>query len=192
MGVAYSIFETGIGRCGIVWTGLGVLAVQLPEAREIDMRRNLLRQHLHARETSQPPRDIEAAIDGIAAVLRGQPADLSEVLLDMTGVPAFSRRVYEAVRAIPYGEMRTQAEIATQLGASGALYAVSQALSRNPYTLLVPCHRARPSAGDTSGRSLNGGAVSHYRLLSIEGALARGGPTLFDVLLPVARPPLPT
>src|SRR5476649_1333857 len=72
-GRGYTIFDTGIGRCGIAWGDHGVIGVQLPEAREIETRRRLFRLYPEAREL-RPPLDVETAIDGIAALLRGQPA----------------------------------------------------------------------------------------------------------------------
>jgi methylated-DNA-[protein]-cysteine S-methyltransferase len=87
------------------------------------------------------------AIEGIVALLRGQLADFSDVTLDMHGVTPFSRRVYELARAIPRGETKTFAEVARRLGASGASHAVGLAITRNPFTILVPCHRVLPAAG---------------------------------------------
>ena len=188
-GRGYSIFDTTIGRCGIAWGEHGVLCVQLPEAREIETRRRLLRQYPDAREL-RPPLNAEIAIDGIAALLRGQPADFSDVTLDLYGVAPFNRRVYEFARTIPRGETLTFAEFAKKLGASGAAHAVGQAIGRNPYTLIVHCHRVLAAAGEADGSCMNGGVVSKRRLLSLEGAMARGGPTLFDELLSVAPPRL--
>ena len=186
-GRGYTIFDTGIGRCGIAWGYAGIIGVQLPEAREIDTRRRMLRQHPDAREL-RPSRNAEIAIEGIAALLRSQPSDFSDVTLDMRGMPPFNRRVYEVARTIPRGETVTLAEFARQLGASGATHAVGQAIGRNPFAILVPCHRVLATDGEADRFSINSGTVSQRRLLSLEGALANSGPTLFDALLPVAPP----
>src|SRR5213595_1311685 len=87
-GCGYSIFDTAVGRCGIAWGDRGIIGVQLPEVREIETRRRMLRQYSDARELAPPP-NVEMAIDGIAALLRGEGADLSEVALDMGGIHAF-------------------------------------------------------------------------------------------------------
>ena len=102
----YSIFDSGIGRCGIAWGDLGIIGVQLPEAREIDTRRRLFQLYPEARELRAPV-NVEIAIEGIAALLRGGRADISDVTLDMTGIPAFNQRVYAFARSIPRGETRT-------------------------------------------------------------------------------------
>jgi methylated-DNA-[protein]-cysteine S-methyltransferase len=188
-GRGYTIFDTTVGWCGIAWGHAGILGVQLPEAREIETRRRLLRQHPEARELRPPP-GVELAIDGIVALLRGQGADFSEVTLDMQGVPPFNSRVYALTRTIPRGEIMTYGEVAKQLGASGAVHAVGQAITRNPFTIIIPCHRVLAAAGETNGVCANGGVITKRRLLSLEGALAGNGPTLFDVLLsaPPQRP----
>ena len=186
-GRGYSIFDSTVGRCGIAWGGSGILGVQLPEAREIETRRRMLRQYPDAREIRPPPM-VEIAIDGIAALLRGKPCDFSDVVLDMNGMPPFNRRVYEYARTIPRGQTITFAELAKRLGASGAANAVGQAIGRNPFTILVPCHRVLAADGATDRFGINGGMISKRRLLSLEGALAKSGPTLFDALLSVAPP----
>jgi methylated-DNA-[protein]-cysteine S-methyltransferase len=183
----YAIFDTAVGRCGIAWGDGGIAGVQLPEAREIDTRRRMLRHHPDAREF-RPPVNAEIAIEAIAALLRGQACDFSDVVLDMHGVPPFNRRVYEFARSIPRGETMTFAAVAKRLGASGAAHAVGQAIGRNPFAVLVPCHRLLPAEGEADGFSMNGGVISKRRLLSLEGARTRSGPTLFDVLLKVAPP----
>jgi methylated-DNA-[protein]-cysteine S-methyltransferase len=186
-GRGYTVFDTVIGRCGIAWGDLGVLGVQLPEAREIETRRRLFQLFPDAREL-RPPLEIQSAIDGIAALLRGKTADFSDVRLDMTGIPPFNGRVYEFTRTIPRGETRTYGEVATSLKASGAAHSVAQALARNPFMIIVPCHRVLEAGGYADRISANGGSISKRRLLSIEGAGSPSSKTLFDVLLPVAPP----
>ncbi len=186
-GRGYTIFDTGIGRCGIAWGDSGVIGVQLPEAREIETRRRMLRQYPDAREL-RPPLNVEIAIDGIVALLRGQASDLSDVTLDMSGIHAFNHRVYEFTRTIPRGETRTYGEVAASLRASGAAHSVAQAIARNPFMIIVPCHRVLEAGGYADRISPNGGTISKRRLLSIEGAGSTSSKTLFDVLLPVAPP----
>ena len=187
-GRGYSIFDTSIGRCGIAWGYAGIVGVQLPEAREIETRKRLYQFYPDAREM-RPPADIELAIEGIAALLHGEPVDLSDVLLDMNGIHAFNQRVYQLTRMIPRGETRTYGEIAASMRASGAAHSVAQAISKNPFMIIVPCHRVLEAGGYTDKISPHGGAISKRRLLSIEGARgAVSSKTLFDVLLPVAPP----
>jgi methylated-DNA-[protein]-cysteine S-methyltransferase len=186
-GRGFTVFDTAIGRCGIAWGYNGVVGVQLPEAREIETRRRLFQLYPEAREL-RPPLNVEFAIEGIVALLRGEPTDLSRVTLDMSGIPAFNARVYTFTRTIPSGETRTYGEVAAVLRASGAAHAVAQAISRNPFMLIVPCHRVLEAGSYADRISLNGGSISKRRLLSIEGTGAAGSKTLFDALLSVAPP----
>jgi methylated-DNA-[protein]-cysteine S-methyltransferase len=186
-GRGFTIFDTGVGRCGIAWGSLGILGVQLPEAREIETRRRLFQIYPDARE-ARPPLNAEIAIEGMVALLRGEPADLSDVTLDTTGIRAFNQRVYEFARKIPRGETRTYGDVAASLRLTGAVHAVAQALARNPFVIIVPCHRVLEAGGYADKISPHGGAISKRRLLSIEGAGSPTSKTLFDVLLPVAPP----
>src|SRR3981189_3269185 len=110
-GLGYTVFDTAVGRCGIAWGDLGVLGVQLPEAREIQTRRRLFQLFPDARELRPSP-ETQSAIDGI---------------------PAFNARVYQFTRSIPRGETMTYGEVASRLRASGALHSVAQAISKNPF-----------------------------------------------------------
>lgn len=185
-GQGYTTFDTSVGRCGIAWGAGGIVGVQLPEVREIDTRRRLLRRFPEAREL-RPIAEVEVAMAGIVALLRGQACEMAELPLDMAGLPLFYGRVYQAVRMIPRGETRIYGEIAAGLGASGAVYSVGQAITRNPFAILVPCHRVLPGVGQTGGFA--GGIVTRARLLSIEGAQTGRATTLFDALLPSAPQP---
>ena len=186
-GCAYTIFDTAVGRCGIAWGESGIVGVQLPEVREIETRRRLFRLYPDAREL-RPPLSVETAIEGIAALLRGEAADLSGIALDLGGIPAFNARVYTFTRTIPRGQTRSYGEVATGIRASGAVRSVAQAIGRNPFVIIVPCHRVLEAGGYADAISPNGGSISKRRLLSIEGAGSPTSKTLFDVLLPVAPP----
>ena len=186
-GRGYAMFDTAIGRCGIAWGYSGIVGVQLPEAREIETRKRLFHVYPDAHEM-RPPLEVEIAIDGMVALLRGEPADLSDVTLDMSGIHVFNQRVYEFTRTIPRGETRTYSEVAASLRLS-AVRSVAQAIARNPFVIIVPCHRVNEASGYADKISAHGGAISKRRLLSIEGAPGgAGSKTLFDVLLPVAPP----
>jgi methylated-DNA-[protein]-cysteine S-methyltransferase len=186
-GRGYTIFDTSIGRCGIAWGHAGILGVQLPEAREIETRKRLFDLYPDAREM-RAPLNVEFAIEGITALLRGEPSDLSDVTLDMIGMHAFNQRVYQYTRTIPRGETRTYGEVAASLKFSGAENSVAQAIARNPFVIIVPCHRVLEAGSYADKISPHGGVISKRRLLSIEGAGSPSSRTLFDVLLPVAPP----
>jgi methylated-DNA-[protein]-cysteine S-methyltransferase len=159
--------------CGIAWGERGVVAVQLPEASERETRTRMLRGRANALEAA-PPVDIQRAIAAIIDLLSGHDNDLTEITLDMRGVPDFHRRVYEVARAIPVGDTSTYGVIATKLGDPTAARAVGQALGRNPFPIVIPCHRVLAANGKLGGFSGGGGNVTKLRMLAIEGAQVRG------------------
>jgi methylated-DNA-[protein]-cysteine S-methyltransferase len=118
-----------------------------------------------------PPRGIRAAVDAIVSLLRGQAVDLSTVALDMDRVPLFSQRVYEVARTISPGATLSYGDIAGRLGNPGAARAVGRALGRNPFPIIVPCHRVLAARGRVGGFSATGGTATKLRLLSIEGVV---------------------
>lgn len=89
-----------------------------------------------------------------------------DVELDLRGTP-FQRAVWEALRAIPYRETRTYADVARAIGRPRALRAVGGAIGRNPVPIFVPCHRV--VASDGLG-GFSGGLEHKRRLLALEGA----------------------
>jgi len=164
----YCLFDTSIGRCGIAWTDRGVASVLLPDTTDSALRARLARRFPEAHETV-PTQEMKHAIEAIVALLSGEPADLSFVALDMNGVPSFNQRVYEAARTIRPGTTCSYGDIARQLGVPGSARAVGQALGRNPFPIVVPCHRVLAADGKTGGFSAPGGTSTKLRLLAMEG-----------------------
>jgi methylated-DNA-[protein]-cysteine S-methyltransferase len=181
----FTIFDTAIGACGIVWSGPRITGVQLPEREAGKTRARLLRRNPDARETSPPP-DIQRVIDDIVALLRGEPRDLSGIDVAIETVPEFNQRVYAIARTIPPGQTLSYGDIATQLGDRLLARDVGQALGQNPFPIIVPCHRVLAAGGKMGGFSAPGGIATKLKLLSIERA-EPNGPTLFDDLPLVAR-----
>ena len=178
-GHEFTLFDTPIGQCAVAWGANGLVAVQLPERSERATRARILRLVPGARE-APPPADVQVVLDGIGALLRGQPVDLSGVALDMSRVPDFDRRVYEVARTILPGATLSYGEIASRLGARDAARVVGSALGRNPFAIIVPCHRVVAAGGKLGGFSARGGVSTKLRLLSIEGAYLNGTRSLFD------------
>jgi methylated-DNA-[protein]-cysteine S-methyltransferase len=178
--LGFTLFETAIGHCGIVWSEHGVVGVQLPERSEDATRRRVLRRFPAARG-AVPPAEIQRAIDDIVALLGGEPRDLTHVTIDTADVADFNRRVYTIARTIPPGATLSYGEIAERLGDRNLARDVGQALGQNPIPIIVPCHRVMAAGGKVGGFSAPGGVVTKLRLLTIEGAQPNG-PILFDRL----------
>jgi len=183
--LGFVLFETAIGHCGIVWSERGVAGVQLPERSE-DATRNRIRRRFTTAREAVPSDVVQRAIDDIAALLSGEPRDLTHVAIDTDGVADFNRRVYAIARTIPPGATLSYGEIAERLGDRNLARDVGQALGQNPFPVIVPCHRVLAAGGKSGGFSAPGGVATKLRLLTIEGAQP-GGPTLFDGL-PLSAP----
>jgi O-6-methylguanine DNA methyltransferase len=163
----FAIFRTAIGPCGIAWGDRGVTGVLLPVGNEGKMRARLARQFPDAHEGPPPP-TVTQAEAAIVELLAGEPSDLSAIVLDMHGVSPFHRKVYDAARTIAPGATVSYGQVAARLGMPGSARAVGQALGRNPFAIIVPCHRVLAANGKVGGFSADGGIVTKIRMLSIE------------------------
>ena len=181
-------FETAIGACALIWEADRIIGAQLPEHDAETARRRLTKRAPDAQESSAPTAFIEAARADIVALLSGEPRDLSHLPIDLAGVPAFNRKVYEVALAIPPGETLTYGEVARRIGDPGAARAVGVALGQNPFAPIVPCHRILAAGGKTGGFSADGGVETKLKMLTIEKARTSSMPGLFDALPLAARP----
>lgn len=172
------MFETPIGACGIAWSERGILATRLPEKDGERIKAALARRHPELAEAAMPAPAAALAAQ-IAAHLNGARVDYSDVTFDQAGVGEWERGVYRAAAQIPHGETRTYGALARRLGRPEAAQAVGQALGRNPWPIVIPCHRILGADGKTGGFSAPGGAATKLRLLEIEGALAPESLPLF-------------
>jgi AraC family transcriptional regulator of adaptative response/methylated-DNA-[protein]-cysteine methyltransferase len=114
---------------------------------------------------------LDAWVDALLRYLRGDERELA-VPLDVRG-SQFQRRVWSAIRAIPYGAMRSYAEIAAAIDRPQAARAVAGACAANPVPLLVPCHRVVGSGGRLGGYRY--GVARKSALLAAERGSDWGG-----------------
>ena len=175
----FTLFDTPIGICGIEWGPRGINGVQLPMGSEEKTRLRIQQRRGDIAE-AQPPAEVQHAIEGIIELLSGKPNDLTDVVLDLDGVPEFNRGVYDIARTIPPGKTMTYGDIAKQLGGVELSRDVGQALGRNPCPIVVPCHRVLAAGGKPGGFSANGGVATKLKILAIEGTVVNHTPSLFD------------
>jgi O-6-methylguanine DNA methyltransferase len=160
------IFKTPIGPIQITHGERAITGIKL-----LDANAKLPRK-------APVPDFVRKTGDAITLHLGGKPQDFSFVPLDYTGLPAFHARVYEASRKIPSGTRVGYGELAARVGSSGAARAVGQAMAKNPFFVVVPCHRITAST-KLGGFSAPGGDVTKRRMLEIEGAFLEPPP--YDV-----------
>ena len=170
MTTRYTLFDTPLGTCAIAWAERGIVRTYLPEPSAEAVRARLLRRLPGAQE-SEPSDDVRRLIAEISRQLAGEPVDLSWVSLDDEGVPELHRKVYAAARTIPRGATLTYGDIARRLGDVALARRVGEALGRNPFPIVVPCHRVLAAGGRTGGFSARGGTETKMQLLRIEGAV---------------------
>ena len=163
----YTIVDSPLDRMLIAASERGIRALFM--ASDDSPLRTALRHFFpDARRSS----DLESS--WVGPVLRhleaGTPADAIPV--DAIG-SAFQQRVWAALRKIPYGEVRTYAEVARWLGHPGAYRAVARACATNPVSVVVPCHRVIRADGTLAG--YRWGLRRKRALLAIEKKYSRGG-----------------
>jgi methylated-DNA-[protein]-cysteine S-methyltransferase len=175
----FTLFDTAIGACAVAWGERGIVAVQLPMS-DAEKTRKRMHQRLGDIDETAPAAVIQHAIDGMVELLAGKPNDLSDIVVDLEGVPEYNRGVYAIARAIPPGNNLTYGDIARRLGGVELSRDVGQALGHNPCPIVVPCHRVLAAGGKPGGFSANGGVATKLKMLAIEGALVNHTPSLFD------------
>jgi methylated-DNA-[protein]-cysteine S-methyltransferase len=161
-----AVCQTALGWVGIAWSARGLMALTLPQASEVEATR-----HLPAPSGPAGPApilDISVLKDRLLRAYRGEAVAFPESLDPHVGTP-FQRRVWAITRAIPRGQTRTYGEIAREAGSPGAARAVGQAMARNPWPMLVPCHRVVGHDGRLTG--FGGGLALKQRMLEMEGAV---------------------
>ncbi len=168
-GTFYTIFDTAIGDCAVLWRDTGLIGVALP-----DEDRPALRASINARAPgaveSAPTTEIETIIHGVRRLCDGEPQTFNHVPLDRSQIDPFANRVYDVLLGVPFGETTTYGEIANTLGDKNQSRAVGAALGANPFPIIIPCHRVIGANGRLGGFSAPGGSGAKRRLLEIEGA----------------------
>jgi methylated-DNA-[protein]-cysteine S-methyltransferase len=178
----FAIVPTARGAFGAAWNETGIVRTWMHDRSPEATRREILRAFPDALE-DDPPARTAADLADVTALLAGAPRRLGAAL-DMRGIPEFDRRVYELARTVPPGETITYGAIAKALGEEPMRARdVGQALARNPFAPIVPCHRVVAAGGQLGGYSAPGGAATKRRLLELEGAAIVSPPPqqgLFD------------
>ncbi|CAN5394395.1 methylated-DNA--[protein]-cysteine S-methyltransferase [soil metagenome] len=174
----FTLFETPIGTCSLVWQDDRIVGLRLPEASPAATRARIERRWPEATEQT-PPQDMQKVIDRVLALLAGKAVDLGDVPLDFGGAPEFHQRAYAIARTIPPGQTMTYGEIAKRLGVPHESREVGQAMGKNPIVIIMPCHRVLGADGKMGGFSANGGVATKRRILEIEGAAAVSAGPLF-------------
>ena len=164
-------FDTALGRCAVRWSEVGITGVLLPKTGR--------RPGPAVEDGVVVPAFVREAIEAITAVMVGEARDLRSIRLDAQGVDHFRLAVYAATREIAAGTTRSYGEVARAIGRPDGARDVGSALARNPFPIIVPCHRVVAANGALTGFSAPGGLGTKRRMLELEGAPGYGQQVLF-------------
>jgi AraC family transcriptional regulator of adaptative response/methylated-DNA-[protein]-cysteine methyltransferase len=147
LAVRYATADTPLGLVLVAATGVGICKIAFgddPEALKEELAQELSQAELIADDEGLQPflAQIRAYLDGSRRRF--------DLPLDIRAT-AFQRRVWDALRRIPYGETRSYTEIAGTLGSPRAVRAVANACASNPVALAIPCHRVVQKGGALAG-----------------------------------------
>ncbi|MGD0795874.1 MAG: methylated-DNA--[protein]-cysteine S-methyltransferase [Dehalococcoidales bacterium] len=158
---SYTVFHTAAGWVGILSSGNGLRRVTLPQRSEAGVYRELG----NPEQATLADNGFSDLKERLQAYFAGEQIDFPDTL-DFSGATPFQRDVWRITRLIPYGRTRSYQWVAAQTGRPGAARAVGQALGKNPFPIIVPCHRVVASNGGLGGYS--GGIEMKRFLLSLE------------------------
>ena len=156
-------FATSWGPMLLAWSDHGLTKVRLPDPDQ---------PH---RAVDPAPAPVHTTARLLADYLAGAAVDFTVLTLDARALSPTDAAIYAALRLVPTGETLTYGALAARAGHPGAARAVGVAMARNPWPVVVPCHRVMAADGALHGFSAPGGIVTKRRLLQLEGVALDGG-----------------
>ena len=154
--VSATHITTELGPVGLLWMEDGLVSLLLGRDQVTESI-----QH-------SPPLWLHSLSETLKRHLSGQGVpDYAGVPL-LGGVSPFTKRVRAACRAIPKGQLRTYGQLAVEVGSPGGARAVGQVMRKNPFPLIIPCHRVI-GAGRNKWFYSAGGPEMKRALLALEG-----------------------
>jgi methylated-DNA-[protein]-cysteine S-methyltransferase len=156
---AYRWAGSPIGRLRLVASDAGLAAILWESSDPASLSLTLGAESTNHPILAETARQLEEYFAGTRKAF--------DLPLDFAGT-GFQQKVWRALLTIPFGETRSYAQIAKQIGQPTAARAVGAANGRNPIPIIAPCHRVIGSDGDLTG--FGGGLPIKARLLTLEGA----------------------
>ena len=145
--IAFAVVPCALGRLLVAATARGICRISLGD--DADALERGLAAEFPAATIARDDDTLRHWVAEITAHLDGRQPTL-ELPLDVRAT-AFQRRVWEALRKIPYGSTRSYSEVARAVGNAKATRAVARACAANPVAIVVPCHRVVREDGDLGG-----------------------------------------
>lgn len=160
------------GWVGMAFSPYGLVGTTLPSPTPKEATALLLRKWPGAQEGLHP--ELLALQEKLQRYFRGELVNFRSEILDVHQGTNFQVRVWDVVRSIPYGQVRSYGWVAAQVGSPQAARAVGRVMATNPFPIVVPCHRVVGSNGQLVG--FGGGLDMKRRLLELEAAQVQGRP----------------
>ncbi len=157
------VFESPLGWIGLIGTSQGLRRLSLkPTLSEVmeDLGDAV-------EQATAAPDSFTAEQECLARYFDGDSTALNQIDLDLDGAPPFFGAAWEACRRIPPGETRSYQWLAAEAGRPLAARAAGQAMAKNPWALVIPCHRVIGSDGGLHGYGA-GGLIVKAKLLEME------------------------
>lgn len=160
---------SGLGDLWLVWSETGLVTLGLPTRVPGEIEAEMADRGL----VPPPNADVPALYaDLLLAYAAGEPVDPTSLPVDLRGTP-FQIRVWQALRRIPRGQVRSYAGIAADVGSPRGMRAVGMANGANPIAIVVPCHRVVERGLGLGGYT--GGLAIKRWLLELEGVRVDAG-----------------
>lgn len=162
--LSFRIVATRAGYVGLVAGQRGLRRVFLPESDAQKLHRLISRAFPDVREDANL---LPELADHLQRYFDGEPVEF-HTRLDWSDCHAFEIDVWRACAEVGYGATATYKVLAERVGRPGGARAVGMAMGRNPFPIIIPCHRILKSDGSLGGYSGPGGVEFKRRLLEME------------------------
>ncbi len=167
----FHIFDTPIGKMGIIWSGLGITGLALPHGTSKELRKFIGDKFLTAAQAI-PDRRVTNCCRQIVKFLNAKRYSFADIDIDLSGRTDFERIVYETLFETNPGSQMTYGELASVCGYPKCARAVGRAMATNRVPIIIPCHRVVPASGGVGHYSGNGGSDLKRKLLEIEAGIS--------------------
>lgn len=165
-------FSTTWGWAAYSANQRGLLSFLLPENHQSAVTDWVKEQKVQASALAEKPAWIEKLnfVARIQAFFCGDSQDdFRDIPLCWELKTPFQQEVLQALQDISFGQLISYQGLAEKIGRPGAVRAVGTSLARNPWPLIVPCHRVISKNRSLGGFSASGGLLTKQRLLALEG-----------------------
>jgi methylated-DNA-[protein]-cysteine S-methyltransferase len=163
--ISYTIFKTGIGWCSVVEHKKELKRIFIGYENRFQLLNHISRKFGNALNKTSSMREL---IEKIYLYCSGETVSFDGYKLDWSSLTPFQNKVLRAAMKIPYGTISTYGTLAKTIGHPRSSRAVGNALSKNPFPLIVPCHRIIRGDGKVGGFSAGGGKNLKEKLLGME------------------------